>query len=319
MKIKFLPFLLLACAVGIAQDLTSDIIMKISSDNTIKDLSGYSTPVLSGMETYVTDRSNNPNCAIYFGGRENEFIKILNNESNSLVHRYDQFTVSLWFKMDNVNARNYEILFQKRENDKLGFSIALHDLNTPVVTAGASNTSILDDNWNKDPDLRNDTTNWHHLAIVFGGTYAELYRDNVLQNSSYNFARGSLGDYFIGKGFKGALDDFVIYKRVLTIQEIDLLYKSESECNITLSTDSFATEKQVSVIQKENKQLALTNLSPSFKTISIFNLNGSLIWEKSNILNSEIELDLSLLSSNTMYIMQINDDLNTIIHKIILK
>jgi hypothetical protein len=142
----------------------------------------------------------------------------------------------LWFRLQNTNNSDLENLFTKGNDNGQGFRLSVYDLNTPLFTAGA--VSIWDTEWNSSATLPVDTENWHHLvATVDADNTLRLYRDGELKNSemlsSANISNDML-DYYIGRNFKGFMDDLRVYKKSLSPEEVQILFELEGDCNTCL-------------------------------------------------------------------------------------
>ncbi|AXG67837.1 concanavalin A-like lectin/glucanases superfamily protein [Kordia sp. SMS9] len=214
--------------------LTENLVLYMPFANETKDL--VSNWEASNTYNYVADRAGNSACAIAFNG--NEMVEIPVTNTNQIVQG-DSFSVSLWFKMQNTNPSNYEILFQKGSAVSEGFQISVFDLNTPVFSDADSGYGLWDDPWNMDANLPTDTTNWHHLVItVDGNNTVGLYRDgaqqNVDENASIDIGNTPLMNYILGNGFEGHLDDIRVYKTALNPNQVSVLYNLEADCNVCL-------------------------------------------------------------------------------------
>ncbi len=211
--------------------LTDDLVLYMPFSNETKDL--VSTWEASDTYNYVSDRAGNPACAIAFSG--NETVQIPVTTTNQIVQG-DAFSVSLWFKMQNTDPSNYEILFQKGSVVSEGFQISVFDLNTPVFSDADSGYGLWDDPWNVDANLPTDTTNWHHLVLtVDTNNTVRLYRDgverNVDENTSIDIGNTPLMNYILGNGFEGHLDDIRVYKVALNPNQVTNLFNLEADCN----------------------------------------------------------------------------------------
>jgi len=214
--------------------LTNDLILYMPFSNEVKDL--VSNWESNNSYTYVSDRAGNAICAIAFNG--NETVEIPVTTANQIVQG-DAFSVSLWFKMQNTDPANYEILFQKGAAISEGFQLSVFDLNTPVFSDANSGYGLWDDPWNMDANLPNDTTNWHHLVLtVDANNTVRLYRDGIERNadlnSTINIGSTSLLNYILGNGFEGHLDDIRVYKVALNPSEVSTLFTLEADCNVCL-------------------------------------------------------------------------------------
>lgn len=214
--------------------LTDDLILYLPFSSEVKDL--VSNWESNNSYNYVSDRAGNATCALAFNG--NETVEIPVTTANQIVQG-DAFSVSLWFKMQNTDPANYEILFQKGAAVSEGFQLSVFDLNTPVFSDANSGYGLWDDPWNMDANLPNDTTNWHHLVLtVDTNNTVRLYRDgiqrNADENSTINIGSTSLLNYILGNGFEGHLDDIRVYKVALNPNEVSTLFALEADCNVCL-------------------------------------------------------------------------------------
>lgn len=213
--------------------LVNDILFYIPfSEGVVQDLKGNAVTAPADLG-FTEDRDGNPNCAVVFNGTQ--FIQIPGNVSNAIVQG-NAFSISLWFKMQNTNGSDLENLFTRGIENGNGFNLSVYDLNTPEFTAGPED--VWDTDWNQDADLPVDTQNWHHVVVtVDEENNMKLYRDGELRNS-VNASAADIGedalDYFIGNNFKGLMDDLRVYKRVLSAQEVNVLFDLEGDCNTCL-------------------------------------------------------------------------------------
>ncbi|WP_298422541.1 LamG domain-containing protein [uncultured Kordia sp.] len=222
------------CTSAMTTPLIDNLILYMPFANEVKDLvSNWET---TGNYTYVSDRDGNTSCALGFNGSETLEVPI--TTTNQIVQG-DAFSVSLWFKMQNTNASNYEILLQKGSAISEGFQISVFDLNTPVFSDADSGYGLWDDPWNMDANLPSDTTNWHHLVLtVDGNNTVRLYRDgqqrNEDVNSTIDIGSTPLMNYMLGSGFEGHLDDIRMYNIALTPNDVSTLYTLDADCNACL-------------------------------------------------------------------------------------
>jgi hypothetical protein len=222
------------CCTNTTTVLTDNLILYMPFANETKDLVSNWTG--TGNYSYVSDRAGNTNCAIGFNG--NEMVEIPVTTTNQIVQG-DAFSVSLWFKMQNTDPSNYEILFQKGSSISEGFQISVFDLNTPVFSDADSGYGLWDDPWNMDANLPNDITNWHHLVItVDDSNTVRLYRDGIQRNEDVNatidIGSTPLMNYILGNGFEGHLDDIRMYNIALNPNQVSTLYNLDADCNVCL-------------------------------------------------------------------------------------
>lgn len=320
MKIFLSILLVLSVLILRAQDIDSDLVMKIDFGNEVTDLTGNTSPSLSGMETFAEDRNGNAHCAVKFTGQTDEYIEIPMNAANQLVQG-DSFTVSLWFRMDNTIGGNYEVLFQKGSTPTSGFEMIVFDLNTPVIGDNTYEMGIWDYDWNQDPNLYNDTVNWHHFVMVLDGSSVKLYRDNVLRNSlAYSGDEFNIGsnivNYELGRGFIGFLDDVRLYKRALTTEEVDLLFNLPGSC-VSLGVQSF-DQKDIQVLRSGSKKIELLNLPKGELSVLLYDLTGKKVFESKNISTENNSISLDFLESSVYFVKIENSNGEVSNHKFIL-
>lgn len=212
--------------------LTNDLIIYMPfSIEQAKDLiSGYEVPGLSN--SFVEDRSGNPTCAIAFDGTNHFSFPV--SVQNQVVQG-DDFSISVWFKMQNTDMADYEILFQKGSGITEGFQLSLFDLNTPVFSDATYDYGLWDNDWNGQTDVQWDNTDWHHLVVTRDSNNTiRLFRDGVMrnmdENSTFEIGDAPLDTYIIGQYFQGHLDDLRVYKRTLSPNEVTELFNLEGDC-----------------------------------------------------------------------------------------
>jgi len=226
--------------------ITNGLIIYVPFGNEARDL--ISGDLAIGTPAFITDRSGNANSAVSFNGGEQEFLRLASAQTN-LIEPGNSVTISLWFKAQNTDQADLEFLFEKENiwdfpNNSM-YGLALHDLNKPkFYHYNAVNFELWDYTWELDPNnLPNDTTNWHHLAVTIEAVNAELtliklYRDGVLVNQTQEsalFGNSQYPDYLIGRNFKGYLDDLRVYRRMLSAEEINILYTTPGDSNTCLN------------------------------------------------------------------------------------
>lgn len=212
--------------------LTNDLILYMPFSNEAKDLiSGYNATTAAN--NFVADRDGNATCAIAFDGSNELSIPV--TVDNQLVQG-DNFSVSLWFKMQNDEFGSAEYMFQKGELTSEGFQLLVYDMNTPLVSDTTNGYGLWDQDWNQQVDVTWGNTDWHHLVVTRDSNNTiRLYRDGILrnidENSNFNIDQDPLSNYILGKWFDGHLDDLRVYKRTLSSNEVSDLYSIEGDCN----------------------------------------------------------------------------------------
>lgn len=222
--------------------LTGNLIIYVPFANEARDLvSGDDLAFNSNYPPqFVTDRSGNSNSAVSFSGAALDYLSLEETVVNHLKQG-DSLTVSLWFRMQNINTDNLEKFFEKAENDSNStFFLGVYDMNRPLFFSSAGGIqSLWDLTWNNET-LWGDMTNWHHLAVTIEGdsNTVRIYRDGALvavdANSSFDITT-EFFHYFIGKGFQGYLDDLRVYRSTLTASQVSQLAQQAGDTHTCLN------------------------------------------------------------------------------------
>lgn len=182
---------------------------------------------------FISDKNGKSNSALSFNGTSN-YIKVNDNPSLRLSIGSFSFWISytstskmnIFQKIDFLTANNQN--YSAEVNDYANLLSGMRVLgsyqgNCTKLSPMGILTSPFSANDNK----------WHHLTFVLEANKISLYLDGVLRNSlqtngSMNPCPG--GDLFIGRGWSdfplwlnARLDEFRIYNRVLTQEEITYL------------------------------------------------------------------------------------------------
>jgi hypothetical protein len=189
--------------------------------------------------TYTADRLGRANQAAVFGGSGNS-SNILTPSLNSKNISFP-FSVSFWFKAGNVSSSQTLIKSDGFERTNYtGFWIQLgitgagsmaFNFGNNTGASGASRNSLIT------PSIFAANT-WYHIVVnVRGAGDMDFYVNGVENNTCYYDgnatsivfaqpeARGILGTYDGSQSeFGGALDDYRIYKKILSQTEVSALY-----------------------------------------------------------------------------------------------
>ena len=214
--------------------LFDDLVIYMPFSDEFKDLiSGYTIDNVDG--NFVEDRNGNATCAYSFVQADSLSIPV--TTTNQLVQG-DSFSISVWFKMQNENPSDIEVMFQKGAQVGDGFELKVFSLNTPYFI-DSYNTSAIDFDWLNEADVVWTNTDWHHLVVTVDvDNTVRLYRDgterDVIPNSPFDIGSDPLSFFTLGQGFTGHLDDLRVYKKTLNPTEITQLYTLEADCNTCL-------------------------------------------------------------------------------------
>ncbi len=219
--------------------LTNNLIIYMPFANEVRDLVSGDYAVPAAAPTFVTDRNGNANSAISF--TRTNFLR-LNTIAARNIQVGNSLTVSVWFRMQNTEEGDLERIFEKSNGTSSHlqprFGVAIYDGNAPLFYGNT--LGVWDDSWLMDPNLRYDTTNWHHVVITVERAAAgnvdnvKIYRDGILRNSDQGsdlFSNTQAFDYYIGKDFQGFVDDLRVYRKALTPQQVTTLFQLEGDNN----------------------------------------------------------------------------------------
>lgn len=187
----------------------------------------------------TTDRFGNPNSAYYFDGNDDyiqasSFDEVLSSESRS---------VGVWAKLLNFNPGWASRIYCFGDGSTGGGTLAFQG---ELLSFPPNEGVAIGNNGSRITFQANNVADslWHFYTWVFDSTIAtnisevNIYQDgvllfNIIENyipfpsaDEINTTIGNIiGCTFPGHGYlHGEIDDFRIYNRVITQQEIDILY-----------------------------------------------------------------------------------------------
>lgn len=216
-------------------------------DNNIEDLSGYDNQASSQNIIFVDDRNGNTESAISLNG--DGFVEIQNSDLFD-VETDANFSISIWVApsstQNNIDGTSNAILSKWDGEFSTGYPFGLWYYNS---TAGeiANKVSIQRFGSNycsqlKVQEVGNEAlgiNEWNHLVFVQEDGISKLYQNNVLvaevndptsgceyMNNDEPIRLGYRKNNFEGafRHFTGKIDDFKLFNRALTIEEINTLF-----------------------------------------------------------------------------------------------
>lgn len=187
---------------------------------------GNGTQLGSTTPGFQADRMGQLIRATPFNG-SNDYIDCGND--NSLNFTTEDFTIAFW--MNVTSLANDPILFYKGDYRVKGYFIQCVDSRPKLTTSQAGA------NQNSKSDVILNTGQWYHIATTRTGASGKIYQDGS-EVSSYQQQEAHIdpvtsnsavliGDYSaVSYEFSGKLGDMRVYNRLLSAQEITLLYES---------------------------------------------------------------------------------------------
>ncbi|MFZ9954531.1 MAG: LamG-like jellyroll fold domain-containing protein [Flavobacteriales bacterium] len=330
---------------SIAQIPTNGLVAYWSFTGNASDNSGNGHNGTVKGAVLTADRFGRPNHAYQFDG--NDTIQVSLQQTN-----VTSYTISAWFKTTYGGI----IISGRGLNNQDGLTIHLHS-----ITGGFYDGRVLfnNDGPAKSIGQMTDGTyrdgSWHHVVGVYDGAAGsvmasqfKIYIDNVLVSQTGSQSGSAMApitngtDLFIGAHqvwpagghFDGTLDDYRIYDRAITANEVTALY-NESLClqNLTV-TDTLVINLNVTgfnPISYSNNIKIFPNPTNDQLNISIANStsNGYQI-KILNTLNQEVyqqtisqpsySVNLNTFSTGTYFVNIIDGSGNLVeVKKIILQ
>jgi hypothetical protein len=191
--------------------------------------------------TLTTDRFGNPNKAYSFNG-VNSQISVNTSFFNP---NWTDYSISAWFSSDNPNKLEQEILNTVPHNCLgIGYNYSgswtgycVYSLNSNPAVA------TWDLALGRKGSFQNYVPNqWYHVVLVKSGSVWKQYINGALEDTFTNttvltstligLSFGASGSSVPSEFFSGKLDDYMIYNRALTSNEINTLYNAT---NVTTS------------------------------------------------------------------------------------
>ncbi len=191
-----------------------------TSGNVVNDSSGNArTGTVIGTHTWVTGRVGN---AMTFDGASAFVVLPI-----GIVSSLTEMTIATWVQFDANKVWQRIVDF--------GNNTTVYMFLTPTSMAGTVQLAITTTS-NPGQQLLNGTgalplATWKHIAVVLDGKNASLYVDGALDSTSAVTTRpadlGTTANNWLGRSqyaqdpyFKGQLDDFRLYDRALTAEQI---------------------------------------------------------------------------------------------------
>lgn len=209
---------------------------------------GAEDPVTDGLLAYYAFNSGDPETAFDYSPNGNNALHILteldNNTNsqegyaacsfqdsesfllvqNSFINKLEQLTINCWLRKPRIDQNEYIVYSGNQEfNLKLDFSITKEVL---VFQIGSASIPF------KHRFVDIEDNEWHMLTFTIQKDLAKVYIDGdfVEQtpfSGSSTFKIRSDGQLFLALGLNGCVDNMRFYDRVLSANEITLLYQWE--------------------------------------------------------------------------------------------
>ncbi|MFC1691808.1 LamG-like jellyroll fold domain-containing protein, partial [Nanoarchaeota archaeon] len=271
----------------------------VNNESFAKDYSSFETNGAVINAVWNSASGYDDRGAYYFDG--GSYIEVF-GVSTSAVN--STFTVSLWFKAEDVN--DYRCLFAKGHNivdyvilelDPSGHIAFQVDDDVDKKTASGSNIFDQDNQW-------------HHAVLIRNSSgYYAFVDTNLEASSSNNGDISNIGNITIGirsqlnYNFSGYIDDVRIYDDVLSMKEIETLYGDTANYankpRIILSDETNRFEIwQACIIPYDNATAGQTNCSNNITIVNYVPVHSKPILNSTYGTNYSSE-DLTVYNQST--------------------
>ena len=219
-------------ANGIVNDgysyVSSELLCAFPFDSTVTDTLGkVGAPTIIGTPVYNTSiqkvGAGCLDCTVNTGGAPTfglGYNLSVNTTSNP-------FTVSMWINASYINGK--QIVFQFTPGvTSFGFEFSVVPINTTSYYLNLGITNIAENNTST---VFNYGT-WYHVAVTFSGSSETLWVNGVsnmtvTNNGAFSYSYMSIATAHNGAySYKGYVDDFRVYNRVLTATDLLALYNN---------------------------------------------------------------------------------------------
>jgi len=241
------------------------------------------------------DRFSNDSSAFSFDGID-DYIEI----GDTLLSADDslqEYTLSAWIK---TTGNSGVILSQYSYSSTLPSNRFLFMVRNGYIDYFKGGNSLFSQNTVNDG-------NWHHVAAVKSNTgLVTVYIDGVSDATGTDTISFWGTNTVIGSGinsgspFSGVIDDIRIYKRALSMSEVNLLFNEV----VGIEKSFVASGLRIYPNPTTNK-IIVKGIPSELQQLKIYTITGqevTLLSSQSSLQNDKIEIDLSGLSSGVYFI-----------------
>lgn len=314
-KIYFTLISLLIVNLVFSQVPTDGLVAHYPFSGNTNDASGNELHGTNNGAILTADRFETENEAYFFDGNSNIII-------SKFPMPPKEITISLWAKTDTIRK---QMVFKQLSDDTNRVAASIHyqysgslgdSINTFWDFANTTEGRVYD-------TLVNAKLNvWEHYVFIVSNSdgYMKVYLNNeeaiidstsaALQDSIFTLAIGG-ADYNLSGGlyYRGSIDDFRVYNRVLSNNEIQELFNEgkitgikKQEADFSYNVYPNPTTGKINIVSKS---------SDLFK-VKIISISGSTIFE-SELSKESFIVDLTPESVSGLFLLQIIDKDNNLI------
>lgn len=232
--------------------------------------------------TLADDRCGDDNSAYFFSGN-GSYINT-NITPNSI------FSISIWYNKDQSQNENAGLF--STYSGGFNYSGVYYAMNGTGDWIRCDGNSL--------DSYASSALIWKHIVIVSDGTKVKVYEDTDIKlefNGTTNHSNSLvIGDSrYNGRYFSGKIDDIRIYNRVLSDEEITLLYE---DCTTSIKEVSSVNKLDISPNPFSNKTIInFDNPEHNNYELKINDMSGNLIYQNFNVNSSSFEFERNNLPS----------------------
>lgn len=289
MRHFFIIFLGFVFSVSFAQNNQGGLLLHYPFDGNALDVSSNEYHAEEFQVTYVEDRFGNPESAIYFNG-VNSYINFPN-----LAELKPDLPVSFafWIRYDSNSYLDRELFNTSFEEDRssgiffnsqqstgrfsIGFGDGSNNYTSNTRRSFSSFESIETGEWTNIVAIVESETIMRIIinCVDYGGEYSGLGGPLFYSSTPGSLGRHDRDIYAPANHFKGAIDSFRYWDKVLTSDEI-VYY-----CDPRLSVDSVVSNSQIKLFPNPAIDFFEIISPVIFDQIQIYDATGKLVLNES--------------------------------------
>jgi hypothetical protein len=205
--------------------LTNGLVAYYPFNGNANDVSGYGNDLTNYGAILCADRFGNTNQAFHFDGVSSYMMS--SSMDLPLPSGAADRTLSLWVKLDNVNAGTYDAV-------DIGNADNSYNATFGLFIQGLWGVHFVGVNDDVFSSIQPDTS-WHQFVCVYSSGNVEMFMDgieyvNTPRPTSTGYGQLIVGAFWGGASefFPGIIDDIRIYNRALSSNEVAQLFAIES-------------------------------------------------------------------------------------------
>ncbi|MFN8397014.1 MAG: LamG-like jellyroll fold domain-containing protein [Bacteroidia bacterium] len=345
---KLLLFALTAYSLTMsAQIPTNGLIGWFPFNGNPNDAMGYGNNGIPTNATLVPDRFGNPNSAYQFNGVDSKLLAPISNNILQIDQTASDYSVAIWVKTadPNIGGTSARVIEHKSAVSlAYPFSFQANNANNDLSCLAYDGTNVNSANIGSTVF----DNNWHLVTMVVSQSLDSMfvYKDTILtQAIPITLTQSAplsdtltIGNSFAGtRPYAGLLDDIRVYNRVLSHQEVSILY-NEGLCFQTITvTDTLIInanltsffppiyQNSIKIYPNPTNDQITINFGSNFSTmtgytLSIYNSLGQVVYS-TPINQAQTTVNLSSWTGYGIYFVHLIDSQSHVIdiRKIVLQ